>query len=109
MWYAVGEQGTELTGISSSTTYYFIIITMVMTAIMLQFHLALAHYVFRVLLCLKGYAPLNYVRFLDYCADRILLRKVGGGYIFIHRTFMEHMAEIDPAKLDFDTPASKTK
>jgi hypothetical protein len=40
--------------------------------------------------------PLNNVRFLDDCADRILLRRVGGGYIFIHRTFMEHVAGLDP-------------
>ena len=43
--------------------------------------------------------PLRYVPFLDYCAERILLRKVGGGYIFIHRTFLEHMARIDPDAL----------
>ena len=31
----------------------------------------------------------NYVRFPVYVADRIVLRKVGGGYIFIHRMLME--------------------
>lgn len=30
--------------------------------------------------------------FLDYCAERIFLRKVGGGYMFIHRLLMEHFA-----------------
>lgn len=34
----------------------------------------------------------NYARLLDYAADRILLRKVGGGYIFIHRYLLEHFA-----------------
>jgi hypothetical protein len=28
------------------------------------------------------------------CAERIFLRKVGGGYIFIHRLLMEHFAEL---------------
>src|SRR5260221_1721178 len=28
--------------------------------------------------------PGDYPRFLDYAADRVLLRKAGGGYIFIH-------------------------
>ena len=39
--------------------------------------------------------PLNYVRFLDYCADHLFLRKVGGGYIFIHRLLLEHFADME--------------
>jgi hypothetical protein len=50
------------------------------------------HYVLRLILAWKGYAPLNYPRFLDYTVKLIFLRKVGGGYIFIHRMFMEHFA-----------------
>ena len=38
--------------------------------------------------------PLNYARFLDYCAARIFLRKVGGGYIFTHRLLLEHFAAL---------------
>ena len=63
------------------------------------------HYILRLLLFLDGSMPLNYVRFLDHCAERILLRKVGGGYMFIHRTFMEHMAQIDPDALAKETTA----
>jgi hypothetical protein len=37
-------------------------------------------------------APWRYVRFLDYAADRVLLRKVGGGYIFIHPLLMDYLA-----------------
>jgi eukaryotic-like serine/threonine-protein kinase len=50
------------------------------------------HYLLRFALWLKGAIPLRYVRFLDYAAERIFLRKVGGGYIFIHRLMMEHFA-----------------
>jgi hypothetical protein len=32
--------------------------------------------------------------FLDHCVDLIFLRRVGGGYIFIHRLMMEHFAEM---------------
>jgi hypothetical protein len=32
------------------------------------------------------------VDFLDYAAERIFLRKVGGGYIFIHRLLQEYFA-----------------
>jgi hypothetical protein len=39
--------------------------------------------------------PLNYVRFLDYCADGLFLRKVGGGYIFIHRLLLEYFADME--------------
>jgi hypothetical protein len=50
------------------------------------------HLVLRLLLWRNDFAPLNYVRFLDYAAERIFLRKVGGGYIFVHRLLMEHFA-----------------
>ena len=66
------------------------------------------HYILRCVLALDGSMPLNYVRFLDHCVDRILLRKVGGGYIFIHRTFMEHMANIDPSTFDFSEHPKKS-
>ncbi len=39
--------------------------------------------------------PRNYARLLDYAADRILLRKIGGGYIFIHRYLLEYFAELE--------------
>jgi len=29
--------------------------------------------------------------------DRIFLRKVGGGYIFIHRMLMEYFAALEPS------------
>jgi hypothetical protein len=36
---------------------------------------------------------LHYVRFLDYAAERIFLRKVGG-HIFIHRMLLECSASL---------------
>jgi hypothetical protein len=50
------------------------------------------HLALRSLLSVSNHAPFNYARFLDYCHSRILLRKVGGGYIFIHRLLLEHLA-----------------
>ncbi len=52
------------------------------------------HWTTRLLLWCYNYAPLRYVRFLDYAAERIFLRKVGGGYIFIHRMLMEYFASL---------------
>ena len=52
----------------------------------------LMHLALRLWLVLDGSIPWNYVKFLDYAAERILLRKVGGGYIFIHRMLLEYFA-----------------
>jgi hypothetical protein len=38
----------------------------------------------------------QYIRFLDYAAERVFLRKVGGGYIFTHRLLMEYFATLEP-------------
>ena len=55
----------------------------------------LRHYVLRLLLWRAGAIPWNYPRFLDYAAEHILLRKVGGGYIFVHRLLLEYFASLD--------------
>jgi len=52
----------------------------------------LNHYILRLMLFQKGSIPFNYVRFLNYCTERIFFRRVGGGYIFVHRLLMEHFA-----------------
>jgi hypothetical protein len=55
----------------------------------------LRHYVLRFLLWRTGLVPWRYVQFLDYTAERILLRKVGGGYIFIHRLLLDYFAGLE--------------
>src|SRR5262249_27165371 len=45
----------------------------------------LQHATLRILFLHNEVIPRNYVQFLDDAADRIFLRKMGGGYIFIHR------------------------
>ena len=61
----------------------------------------LQHFTLRFWLWRTGSIPWDYPRFLDYCAERILLRKVGGGYIFVHRLLLEHFASLDTTpKLD---------
>jgi len=51
--------------------------------------------VVRLLLSRAGSIPWNYPRFLDYAAEHILLRKVGGSYIFVHRLLLEYFASLD--------------
>ena len=56
------------------------------------------HFVLRVLLWQQNRIPWNYARFLDQCANRILLKKVGGSYIFSHRLLQEHFANWRPSR-----------
>ena len=53
------------------------------------------HIALRLTLWRAGSIPLHYIRFLNYAADCILLRKVGGGYIFVHRLLLEYFALLD--------------
>lgn len=50
------------------------------------------HLNLRRILYRKGRIPWNYARFLDYASERLLMKKVGGGYVFYHRMLMEHFA-----------------
>jgi hypothetical protein len=54
----------------------------------------LKHFALRLVLWRKGCAPLDLVRFLDGCARLILLKKVGGAYIFAHRMLLDYFAEM---------------
>jgi hypothetical protein len=64
----------------------------------------LSHIALRLVLSRNGSLPLRLIPFLDYCAERVFLRKVGGGYIFVHRLLMEHFAS-----LNTDQPAAPPK
>jgi hypothetical protein len=51
------------------------------------------HYTLRLILWYRGHIPRDCTRFLDYATERIFVRKVGGGYIFIHRLLLEYFAD----------------
>lgn len=53
------------------------------------------HSVLLWLLWRSGFIPWNYVRFLDFAAERILLRKVDGGYIFVHHLLLDYFTTLD--------------
>jgi len=55
------------------------------------------HVILRLFLWRVQCIPLNYPHFLDYASERVLLRKVGGGYIFVHRLLLEYFASLDHA------------
>ncbi len=52
------------------------------------------HVTLRLLLRREGSIPLHYPRFLDSCVDLIFLRRVGGGYIFIHPLLQAYFATL---------------
>jgi hypothetical protein len=51
------------------------------------------HFTLRQILHRKNRMPWNYAKFLDFAADRLLMKKIGGGYIFFHRMLLEHFAQ----------------
>lgn len=53
------------------------------------------HVLVRVLLWWEGKLPWNVARFLNYGRDVVLLRKVGGGYMFVHRLLLEYFVSIE--------------
>ena len=49
--------------------------------------------------------PWNYAAFLDYAVEKTFLRRVGGGYVFLHRLLLEYFAEL--SKRMFEKIAKK--
>ena len=65
-------------------------------ALMVGAHPCLQHLILRLLLWRNRFAPLHYVDFLKYAVERILLRRVGGGYAFVHRALLDYFAATYP-------------
>lgn len=62
------------------------------------------HFSLRLMLYRTGCIPWNYVRFLDYASERILLRKVGGGYVFVHKLLQDYFVELDQRECEVMSP-----
>ncbi|MGH8909320.1 MAG: hypothetical protein ACRD0K_23205 [Egibacteraceae bacterium] len=56
----------------------------------------LQHLVLRGLLAYHGCAPLRYVSLLNEATGQLLLRRVGSGYMFVHRMLLDYFAELGP-------------
>jgi phospholipase C len=48
----------------------------------------------RLTLWMTGSGPLDYPAFLNYATERLFLRRVGAGYMFLHRAVLEYFAAI---------------
>ncbi len=53
------------------------------------------HSLLRFILYRGGHIPWDLADFLDCATDCVFLRKVGGGYIFVHRLLLEHFAALE--------------
>jgi len=74
-----------------------IIIVMLIIGLIVGGLACIQHITLRLFLQRKKFMPWNYPEFLDYAAERILLRKVGGGYIFLHRLMLDYFANLGTA------------
>ena len=91
----VGAVGGGLVGgLAAGTTgaLFGVMVFALIIALLVGGHSCLQHFTVRLLLWRNGFAPLHYVDFLDYAVERILLRRVGGGYTFVHRSLLEYFA-----------------
>lgn len=52
------------------------------------------NFTLRLILWWDGYLPWNYVRFLNYASERLLLQKSGDRYRFIHAILQAHFAKM---------------
>jgi len=55
---------------------------------------AIIHGVLRFWLAWRTPLPFHLPRLLDHAVKLDLMRQVGGGYVFLHRTFAEHLARV---------------
>jgi hypothetical protein len=54
----------------------------------------LGHLSLRFILASGSLAPLNLVRFLDFCDERLILKRAGGSYVFFHRLLLDYFAAL---------------
>jgi hypothetical protein len=55
------------------------------------------HYAIRAALAFTGSAPLKWPQFLDAMTQRLLLRRIGSGYLFAHRLLRDHFSRAKAA------------
>ncbi len=65
------------------------------------------HAILRLILRITHVLPLKLSPFLNDATKSVLLRRVGGGYLFVHRTLLEYFASHDPAPHRSPSQSSK--
>jgi len=67
----------------------------VLTALYFGGSSCIRHFILRVVLWRYRRIPWNYSAFLNYANDRVLLRRVGGGYVFVHKLLLDYFADMN--------------
>ena len=106
MWIA-GQNGLKVTGLLCLATTLLAAITVnplsglfsgllfgMMAGTMHGINDVVKHLAIRLLLWVEQRVPAHYVSLLDYGASCVLLRKVGGGYVFQHRLLQAYFASL---------------
>lgn len=62
------------------------------------------HLATRFIAAWTDFLPRDLAAFLDYSDERILLRRSGGYYLFLHRTLRDHLAACNPQSPPFPIP-----
>jgi serine/threonine protein kinase len=62
------------------------------------------HGILRILLWRQRVISWKVTSFLDQAVERVLLQKVGGGYLFIHRLLLDHFASLESASTSDTVP-----
>jgi eukaryotic-like serine/threonine-protein kinase len=52
------------------------------------------HYTLRVVMRFEGYIPSQFVLFLEHAVGLVFMQRAGGGFIFVHRSLLEHFAHL---------------
>jgi hypothetical protein len=58
------------------------------------------HVSLRLVLAATRQTPRDLVRFLDHCVELDFLRRVGGGYVFIHRYLLEYFGSAESVRVE---------
>lgn len=92
---------------SGGALFYLLGVTVPIAVLWFGGAMLLQHYTLRAILALSGRQPARMQKFLEYAMRLVFLRRVGGGYIFVHRTLLEHFAMLAPSA--GRTPSSPTR
>jgi hypothetical protein len=68
---------------------------------------AIAHLSLRLILWRHQLIPWRYTDFLDHAVDCLFLRRVGGGYLFLHRLLLDYFADRPPAASPAGQPTTE--
>lgn len=99
VWYGFGVGFRHIVSTGLANVLWLGLVGGLLTGLLLGGLAGLQHGILRLILWVTGVLPLKLSRFLDYAADSVLLHRVGGGYMFMHRLLLEYFASLDERRV----------